>query len=437
MESNYLRALWTEQGKEFTHDDLMAAAADRVKRNSISRSRAVPLAKIIDRSSLTMYSTFFSETARAPIQTLFDVVKDLKDANDPSLSPKARKMMRGHAMGHVIAAGTAAAVLYATTQVFASILGHKFGTEDDEDPEGLDEEYRGRPEDLVVIGKDKDGRKLVYDLNKLNTYALPTNITREILQGNLDEAANQASSFLFSNTLWKNIIKEFTDKYGEPGKSDVALLVNNAIAGTPAGEFVDPTKVNEAVKILSMLNPGFIKDPVKAMENQEGLENMAALAMVAAGGRPLTYQPVKTLRYQMGAALDELETARSKLNSTMRTKGVNEATIKQEMRRYYNAERDLILKTRPLVQAALKNDVSAKELRQLFKFLGANKHLNEQMLSNKPYKPTAMHKNWLTMSQKLATFGEPEKIKEEQGMIYSQNKALYKKLFDELYANKE
>ena len=57
----------------------MAAAADRVKRNSISRSRAVPFAKIIDRSSLTMYSTFFSETARAPIQTLFDVVKDLKD----------------------------------------------------------------------------------------------------------------------------------------------------------------------------------------------------------------------------------------------------------------------------------------------------------------------------------------------------------------------
>ena len=139
----------------------------------------------------------------------------------------------------------------------------------------------------------------------------------------------------------------------------------------------------------------------------------------------------------MGTALDELETARSKLNAAMRTKDASEKLIKQEMRRYYNAERDLILKNRPLVQAALKNNTSEKELRQLFKLLGANKHLNEQMLSNKPYKPTAMHKNWLTMSQKLATFGEPEKIKEEQGMIYSQNKALYKKLFDELYANKE
>jgi uncharacterized protein (DUF697 family) len=436
VESNYLRALWTEQGREFTHDDLMAAAADRVKRNSISRGRAIPLTKILDRSTLTMYSTFFSETARAPIQTMYDVAKDLKSANDPSLSDKAKTMMRGHAKAHLAGAAIAAGVMYGLTQIFASILGHPFGSEDGEDPNGLDEELRARPEDLVVIGTDKDGRKLVYDLSKLNTYALPTSVTREILEGNLDDALNQASNFLFANTLWKTAITEFTDKYGEAGKSDLALTINNAIAGTAAGQVVDPTAVNEIVKILSMFNPGIVKDPIKAFENKEGLENTAALAMVVAGGRPLAYNPVRNLQYQMRSALEELEFARSKLNAVMRTKGVNEEVIKQEMRRYYNAERDLILKNRPLVQAALKNETSQKELRQLFKFLGANKHLNEQMLSKEPYKPTAMHKNWLTMSQKLATFGESEKVKEEQGMIYSQNKTFYKKLFDELYGNK-
>ena len=344
--------------------------------------------------------------------------------------------MRGHAAAHLAGAATTAAAIYGITQAIALAFGRPFGTEDDEDPEGLEEDLRDRPEDLIVIGTDKDGRKLVFDLSKLNTYSLITNVVREAAQGNLEGAGRQAKSFLFANPLPQKVWTELTDNYGEAGKSDAAIAVNNAIADTPLGQVVDPTTVNELVKVMSMFTPGFIKDPKKALENAQGLQENLALGFVGAGARPVAYQPVKTLRYQMGTALDELETARSKLNAAMRTKDASEKLIKQEMRRYYNAERDLILKNRPLVQAALKNNTSEKELRQLFKLLGANKHLNEQMLSKERYQPTAMHKNWLTMSEKLATLGEPQKVKEEQGMIYSQNKAFYKKLFDELYGNK-
>jgi len=436
VESNYLRELWTEQGKEFTHDELMAAAADRVKRNAISRDRAIPGAKFLDKYAAQAFLTFFTETARAPMQTAYDAVMDVKESNSPDLSPKAKRMMRGHAAAHLAGAATTAAAIYGITQAIALAFGRPFGTEDDEDPEGLEEDLRDRPEDLIVIGADKDGRKLVFDLSKLNTYSLITNVVREAAQGNLEGAGRQAKSFLFANPLPQKVWTELTDNYGEAGKSDVAIAVNNAIADTPLGQVVDPTTVNELVKVMSMFTPGFIKDPKKALENAQGLQENLALGFVGAGARPVAYQPVKTLRYQMGTALDELETARSKLNAAMRTKDASEKLIKQEMRRYYNAERDLILKNRPLVQAALKNNTSEKELRQLFKLLGANKHLNEQMLSKERYKPTAMHKNWLTMSQKLATFGESEKVKEEQGMIYTQNKETYRKLFDEIYGNK-
>ena len=78
-------------------------------------------------------------------------------------------MMRGHAAARLAGAAATAAAIYGIDPSNRLGIWTPFGTRDDEDPEGLEEDLRDRPEDLIVIGTDKDGRKLVFDLSKLNT----------------------------------------------------------------------------------------------------------------------------------------------------------------------------------------------------------------------------------------------------------------------------
>ena len=143
-------------------------------------------------------------------------------------------------------------------------------------------------------------------------------MVREAAQGNLDGLlVVRPKSFPVCQPSPAEGVTEFTDNYGEAGKSDVAIAVNNAIAGTPwsGGRSYHCQRTCQGhVNVYS----GFHQRPESALENAQGLQEILLLALLGRALALLPISPSRRFRYQMGTALDELETARSKLNAAMR-----------------------------------------------------------------------------------------------------------------------
>lgn len=418
-EANYVRKLWTAEGREFTHDDLMKEAADRAKRMSINRDRASVIAKATDRYAGTTFLTFFTETLRAPIRQLVD---GIREATSPSPNEKVAALKKKH--GSLKAASALVGLSLSTVllKALASQMGHKFGEEDDEDKTLLREDMQASVEDLIVLGKDKDGNKRIYDSSMLDTYGMLTGIVSDALQGNTTDVAQRAMSMAFVNPLIADFWKD-AQSLGpiKPKNEDLSVWVTNTMT-EDFGHTPDPSTVASVTNKLSLLAPNWIEPGIENPFDSE--EAKLGWTLEALGASTMSYSAPQAFGYSVTNAYKKISDADQELKQAIKGEGYTRESIRGLLEKYeltqYDAVKDLLSQTR----AAVKGGVKVSDVYQTLSLGMAPANIKKAVknyIATGVYRmPPPLGKNYLQQSERQAKLAKPNEA-EEIGERYQQN----------------
>ena len=429
-EQNYLRKLWTAEGREFTERELKLEAADRTKKTSMNRGRAFPIAKILDRTQLMAFLTFFAETGRATVGGFLTGISDMRHASDLRNQGKTEAADIAYKQGSMRVAGGLA--MFGLTQAMLAgltkVLGHKYGEEEDEKEEYLPEDQRANLPWLVVVGETKEGTKKVFDVSPLDTYSALSNPIVSLLRGEPANAASQVSDLAFVNPLLRMAYKQFVA--GEVRNREDTAWVNELAVMTGLANVVDAKTLDALANVAVGVTPPVIKRSLtEAMSPTEDIGGQMARALTYAGSHLLEVNPKTQYPGALNRVKTELEAARQELNRVMTKENISEEAARAYIRKYHNRLKEIVDKESPLIQGAVSAGEDKKRIKQLA--TGINKGVQESLFTG-IYKPKEMSKSWLNLSELNKEVGTPEeKIKIAQR--YKRNKDLYEKLFNEMY----
>lgn len=429
-EQNYLRKLWTAEGREFTERELKLEAADRTKKTSMNRSRAFPVAKLLDRTQLTTFLTFFAETGRATVGGFLTGIGDMRHASDLRSQGKTEAADLAFKQGSMRVAGGLA--MFGLTQAMlaglAKTIGHKFGEEDDEKKEYLPEDQRANLPWLVVVGETKEGTKKVFDVSKLDTYSALSNPIVSLLRGEPANAASQVSDLAFVNPLLSMAYKQFVA--GEVRNREDTAWVNELAVMTGLANVVDAKTLDALTNVAVGVTPPIVKRSLtEAISPTEDIGGQTARLLTYAGSYLMEVNPKTQYPGALNRVKTELDAARQELNRVMTKENISEEAARTYIRKYHNRLKEIVDKESPMIQGAVGAGVNKKVIKQLA--TGINKDVQESLFTG-IYKPKEMSKSWLNLSELNKEATKPEE-KVEIAKRYKRNKDLYEKLFKEMY----
>jgi len=429
-EQNYLRKLWTAEGREFTERELKMEAADRTKKTSMNRGRAFPVAKLLDRTQLTTFLTFFAETGRATVGGFLTGISDMRHASDLRSQGKTEAADLAFKQGSMRVAGGLA--MFGLTQAMlaglAKTIGHKFGEEDDEKKEYLPEDQRANLPWLVVVGETKEGTKKIFDVSKLDTYSALSNPIVSLLRGEPANAASQVSDLAFMNPLLSMAYKQFV--VGEVRSREDTAWVNELAATTGLANVVDAKTLDALTNVAVGVTPPVIKRSLtEAISPTEDIGGQMARFLTYAGSYLMEVNPKTQYPSSLNRVKTELDAARQELNRVMTKENISEEAARTYIRKYHNRLKEIVDKESPLIQGAVSAGEDKKRIKQLA--TGIDKGVQESLF-NGIYKPKEMSKTWLNLSELNKEVGTPEE-KIKIAVRYKRNKDLYEKIFNEMY----
>ena len=429
-EQNYLRKLWTAEGREFTERELKLEAADRTKKTSMNRGRAFPVAKFLDQTQLTTFLTFFAETGRATVGGFLTGISDMRHASDLRNQGKTEAADLAFKQGSMRVAGGLA--MFGLTQAMLAgltkVLGHKFGEEEDEKEEYLPEDQRANLPWLVVVGETKEGTKKIFDVSKLDTYSALSNPIVSLLRGEPANAASQVSDLAFVNPLLSMAYKQFVA--GEVRNREDTAWVNELAAMTGLANVVDAKTLDALTNVAVGVTPPIVKRSLtEAISPTEDIGGQMARALTYAGSYLLEVNPKTQYPGALNRVKTELEAARQELNRVMTKENISEEAARTYIRKYHNRLKEIVDKESPLIQGAVGAGINKKDIKQLA--TGIDKGVQESLFTG-IYKPKEMSKSWLNLSELNKEITKPED-KVKIAARYKRNKDLYEKLFKEMY----
>ena len=429
-EQNYLRKLWTAEGREFTERELKLEAADRTKKTSMNRGRAFPVAKFLDQTQLTAFLTFFAETGRATVGGFLTGISDMRHASDLRNQGKTEAADIAYKQGSMRVAGGLA--MFGLTQAMLAgltkVLGHKFGEEEDEKEEYLPEDQRANLPWLVVVGETKEGTKKVFDVSKLDTYSALSNPIVSLLRGEPANAASQVSDLAFMNPLLSMAYKQFVA--GEVRNRENTAWVNELAVKIGLANAVDAKTLDAITNVAVGVTPPIVKRSLtEAMFPTEDIGGEMARLLTYAGSYLMEVNPKTQYPSALGRVKTELDAARQELNRVMTKENISEEAARTYIRKYHNRLKEIVDKESPLIQGAVSAGEDKKRIKQLA--TGIDKGVQESLF-NGIYKPKEMSKTWLNLSELNKEVGTPEE-KIKIAARYKRNKDLYEKLFKEMY----
>lgn len=435
-EANFLRDLWTAQGRKFTFDELMQEAADRTKKSTISRDRAFRFAKAMDAYGASTYLTFFSETFRAPITNIVMAYKMTQDAK--TMNPKAAKIANDYAARQFMAGAAGLALGYALVHGLAVTLGRDFGEDDDEVAEALPENMRTNVNNLVVLGEDSAGAKLLYDSSMANTYSALMNPLANIARGRFEDAGKEILDLQFVNPLIRQGIRAANDELG-PSESIAPALGNEALAWMGLNEYLPPEVVSRLPKMLAGAEPSFIAPAYDILSGKKTTQDFgggmgAFLSLI--GARPYRYSPQQAANFKINEVSDQYKEAVSNLNEVMRNRNSGKETVRAAVDRFYDEEYRIIQEAIPVFKAAKASGMSPETMQQLMAPSGLKKSVRQALLTGN-YQPTVQARNWLEISALSKIIQKPRKEQEEILEGYRRNRQLFDEVFQQKFGKKE
>lgn len=170
-EADFLRALYKAEGLSKTDDEIYREASDIVNNTNMSYSRTMPFVKMIERGGITQYAPYLYEAHRVIFSNLLQSAKEARDAAKMS-NPKAAAMLAARSLARFAGTtGTLAAIGYAS-HALAGMWG-----DDEEDKRSLLPEY-ARVMDFINVGKDEEGRPVLYAISNLDPLGPATDLYR-------------------------------------------------------------------------------------------------------------------------------------------------------------------------------------------------------------------------------------------------------------------
>lgn len=170
-EADFLRALYKAEGLTKTDDEIYREASDIVNNTNMSYSRTMPFIKMMERGGITQYAPYLYEAHRVIFSNLLQSAKEARDAARMS-NPKAAAMLAARSLARFAGTtGTLAAIGYAS-HALAGMWG-----DDEEDKRALLPEY-ARVMDFINIGKDEEGRPVLYAISNLDPLGPATDLYR-------------------------------------------------------------------------------------------------------------------------------------------------------------------------------------------------------------------------------------------------------------------
>lgn len=435
-EANFLRDLWTAQGRKFTFDELMQEAADRTKKSTISRDRAFRFAKAMDAYGASTYLTFFSETFRAPITNIAMAYKMMQDAK--TMNPKAAKIANDYATRQFMAGAAGLALGYALVHGLAVTLGRGFGGDDDEVAEALPENMRTNVSNLVVLGEDSAGAKLLYDSSMANTYSALMNPLANIARGRFEDAGKEILDLQFVNPLIRQGIRAANDELG-PSESIAPSLGNEALAWMGLNEYLPPEVVSRLPKMLAGAEPSFVAPAYDILSGKKTTQDFgggmgAFLSLI--GARPYRYSPQQAATFKINEVSDQYKEAVSNLNEVMRNRNSGKETVRAAVDRFYDEEYRIIQEAIPVFKAARAGGMNPEIMQQLMAPSGLKKSVRQALLTGN-YQPTVQARNWLEISALSKIIQKPRKEQEEILEGYRRNRQLFDEVFQQKFGKKE
>ena len=448
-EANFLRDLWTAQGKKFTHDELMMEAADRTKRTTISRDRAMVFAKFGDRLGPSTYFTFFSETIRAPITNIIMANQMRKSAE--GMNPEAAKIAKSYAMRQFVGGVVGISLTLAIHNLLAKLMGSEFGDEPDEVAEALPEGMRIGAKGLLVLGEDNGGVKFLYNPDMANTYSALFDPIKSAIKGNFADAGKQLMDLQFVNPVVRQAYRAANGELG-PSEDGFTADVNTFLSeiGLANSGFTipiinvepfAPQTVSRIPKLSAGVEPSAIRplwDLAWGTKDASDFGGALGLTMTLLGARPYRYAPKKSADWSITKVGEQSKEMVANLNEVVRDRNNSKATIKAQVERFYDEEYEMLKEHYKVIKAAKAAGMTNDELKTLMKGAFLSKTLIASLLSDTgDYYMTEFGGSWLEISEmkKILNMTPKEEALTLEG--YRANKEIFFEVFKEKFGTKE
>lgn len=171
------------QGVNKTQEEIDREAADITNDTHVTYKRAAPIVKAVEKVGLSNFGVFFYEVFRSQMNNLKQGFKELARAKSTE-NPKAAAIMAAQGSRRLLGQLTTWAMLGAVSRMAARIA---FG--DDEDKErklrALLPDYM-QNQDFIPLGKDNEGRDVLFQLSRIDPAGPMTDIMRSALNNDAD-----------------------------------------------------------------------------------------------------------------------------------------------------------------------------------------------------------------------------------------------------------
>lgn len=178
-----LTDFYKKNGDEKTPEQIDREAADIVKRTNFTYRRVAPLLKAIESKGFSAFGPYMHEVFRTQIAGVFQGIGEVQRAGTAK-TPEARNVMLLQGAKRLTGLAATWGMIGAASSMLSGIT---FGEDDDENEakRSLLPEYL-RDQDFVEIGKDKDGKPVLFNVARFDPIGPATDLMRGILQGGID-----------------------------------------------------------------------------------------------------------------------------------------------------------------------------------------------------------------------------------------------------------
>lgn len=178
-----LTDFYKKNGDVRTAEQIDREAADIAKRTNFTYRRVAPVLKAIESKGFSAFGPYMHEVFRTQIAGVFQGIGEIQRAGQAK-TPEARNVMLLQGTKRLTGIATAWGLLGAASSLLSGIT---FGEDDDENEakRALLPEYL-RDQDFVEIGKDKNGKPVLFNVSRFDPIGPATDLMRGILQGGID-----------------------------------------------------------------------------------------------------------------------------------------------------------------------------------------------------------------------------------------------------------
>lgn len=207
-EKEFVQEYYKALGKDVTSEQIERIAAERIRKTNFTFDRAFGPAKFLEKTGITNFLTYNSETFRTSINNFILAAQDIRQANNLAKSnPKAAAIIRAHGTKRLLGATVATAGhAYLLSQIGA-VLAMAVGEDEDELDQAIKEaglDSRDSNRMLVLMNKVGDVREY-FDVGRLDPYGPFNDMARALISGDTDKVVDTAKGLVIFNEAMKQI----------------------------------------------------------------------------------------------------------------------------------------------------------------------------------------------------------------------------------------